>query len=78
PRALILNTQRFGPHSKGDDTRSEQVVALLKEKRDPITLMEKQLSSASVSSIRAEVEQQVKTAFETALADPAATMEGRL
>lgn len=77
PRALILNTQRFGPHSKGDDTRSEQVVALLKEKRDPITLMEKQLSSASVRSIRAEVEQQVKTAFETALADPAATMEGR-
>jgi TPP-dependent pyruvate/acetoin dehydrogenase alpha subunit len=77
PRALILNTQRFGPHSKGDDTRSEQVVALLKEQRDPITLMEKQLSSASVSSIRAEVEQQVKTAFETALADPAATMEGR-
>lgn len=77
PRALILNTQRFGPHSKGDDTRSEQVVALLKEKRDPITLMEKQLSSDSVSSIRAEVEQQVKTAFEIALADPAATMEGR-
>ncbi|MDP3450016.1 MAG: thiamine pyrophosphate-dependent dehydrogenase E1 component subunit alpha [Anaerolineaceae bacterium] len=77
PRALVLNTQRFGPHSKGDDTRSEQVVALLKEQRDPITLMEKQLSSASVSSIRAEVEQQVKTAFETALADPVATMEGR-
>ena len=23
PRALILNTQRFGPHSKGDDTRPE-------------------------------------------------------
>jgi TPP-dependent pyruvate/acetoin dehydrogenase alpha subunit len=77
PRALILNTQRFGPHSKGDDTRSEQVVALLKEQQDPITLMEKQLSSASVSSIRAEVEQQVKIAFETALADPVATMEGR-
>jgi len=77
PRALILNTQRFGPHSKGDDTRSEQVVALLKEQRDPIILMEKQLSSDSVSSIRAEVEQQVKTAFETALADPVATMEGR-
>ncbi|PKO01820.1 MAG: pyruvate dehydrogenase [Chloroflexi bacterium HGW-Chloroflexi-5] len=77
PRALILNTQRFGPHSKGDDTRSEQVVALLKEQRDPITLMEKQLSLDSVSSIRAEVEQQVKTAFETALADPVATMEGR-
>jgi TPP-dependent pyruvate/acetoin dehydrogenase alpha subunit len=77
PRALILNTQRFGPHSKGDDTRSEEVVALLKEQRDPLTIMERQISTASVSSIRAEVEQQVKAAFETALADPAARMEGR-
>ncbi|PKN90125.1 MAG: pyruvate dehydrogenase, partial [Chloroflexi bacterium HGW-Chloroflexi-7] len=73
PRALILNTQRFGPHSKGDDTRSEEVVALLKEQHDPLAIMERQLSSASINAIRDEVEQQVKTAFETALADPAAT-----
>lgn len=77
PRALILNTQRFGPHSKGDDTRTEEVLALLKQQRDPLTIMEQQLSSVSISAIRDEVEQQVKTAFETALADPAATMEGR-
>ncbi|PKN99727.1 MAG: pyruvate dehydrogenase [Chloroflexi bacterium HGW-Chloroflexi-4] len=77
PRALILNTQRFGPHSKGDDTRSEEVVALLKEQHDPLAIMERQLSSASVSSIRSEVEQEVKAAFETALADPVARMEGR-
>lgn len=77
PRALILNTQRFGPHSKGDDTRPEQAVALLKEQRDPLTLMEKRLSTDSVGSIRAEVEQEVKAAFETALADPIASMEGR-
>ncbi len=77
PRTLILNTQRFGPHSKGDDTRPEEVVALLKEQRDPITLMEKRLPSVSVSTLRAEVEQEVKAAFKTALADPAANMEGR-
>ncbi|HCS40226.1 MAG TPA: pyruvate dehydrogenase [Anaerolineaceae bacterium] len=77
PRGLILNTQRFGPHSKGDDTRTEAVLALLKQQRDPLTIMEGRLSSASISAIRDEVEQQVKTAFETALADPAATMEGR-
>ncbi len=77
PRALILNTQRFGPHSKGDDTRPEEVVALLKEQRDPITLMEKRLASEAVSNIRAAVEQEVKAAFETALADPIASMEGR-
>ena len=77
PRALILNTQRFGPHSKGDDTRPEEAVALLKEQRDPIAFMEKRFSSASISAIRTEVEQEVKAAFETALADPVASMEGR-
>ncbi len=77
PRALILNTQRFGPHSKGDDTRPEDVVALLKEQRDPITLMEKRLSADFVDSIRAAVEQEVKMAFETAMGDPIASMEGR-
>ena len=77
PRALILNTQRFGPHSKGDDTRPEEVVALLKEQRDPVTLMEKRLSSEAVSNIRTAVEQEVKSAFETAMADPIASMEGR-
>lgn len=77
PRALILNTQRFGPHSKGDDTRPEEAVALLKEQRDPIAFMEKRFSSASISAIRTEVEQEVKAAFETALADPVASIEGR-
>lgn len=77
PRALILNTQRFGPHSKGDDTRPEEVVALLKDQRDPITLMEKRLASEAVSNIRAAVEQEVNAAFEIALADPIASMEGR-
>ncbi|MRR31536.1 hypothetical protein EG834_14695 [bacterium] len=72
-----MNTQRFGPHSKGDDTRPEKVVALLKEQRDPITLMEERLSTDSVGSIRAAVEQEVKMAFETAMGDPIASMEGR-
>jgi len=75
PRALILNTQRFGPHSKGDDTRSEEEVALMKQQRDPITIMEKRLNAGAVSVIRAEVEAQVKEAFEQALSDPPAEEE---
>ena len=75
PRALILNTQRFGPHSKGDDTRPEEEVALMKEQRDPIAIMEKRLDANAVKAIRAEVEAQVKEAFEQALSDPPASME---
>jgi TPP-dependent pyruvate/acetoin dehydrogenase alpha subunit len=69
PRALILNTVRFGPHSKGDDTRSEEEMAELKKQRDPITIMEKRLSIEEIQNIKDEVEQEVKLAFETALND---------
>jgi len=75
PRALILNTHRFGPHSKGDDTRSEAEIKLLKEQRDPLKIMEKRLSSDSIKTIRSEVEGEVRAAFEQALADAPAVME---
>lgn len=71
PRALILNTARFGPHSKGDDTRPEAEVAELKETRDPIVIQQKRLSEEMAEAIRRQVEAEVKTAFETALADDA-------
>ena len=72
PQALILNTARFGPHSKGDDTRSETDVNTLKAERDPIAIMEKILSTDEIKTIRGEVELEVQTAFTLALADPAA------
>ena len=77
PRALILNTQRFGPHSKGDDTRSELEVALLKKQRDPIFIMERMLDPDHIERIHSEVEAEVKEAFEAALADPPAHLEGQ-
>ena len=76
PRALILNTQRFGPHSKGDDTRSEKEVSEIKKQRDPLILMEKRLQDAHILSIKSEVEEEVKTAFATALTDTPARMDG--
>lgn len=77
PRALILNTQRFGPHSKGDDTRPESEVALLKKQRDPIFIMERMVDPDHIERIQAEVEAEVKEAFETALSDPPARLEGQ-
>lgn len=69
PRALILNTVRFGPHSKGDDTRPEEEMIKLKKQRDPITIMEKRLSDEEIQTIKDEVEKEVGLAFETALND---------
>jgi TPP-dependent pyruvate/acetoin dehydrogenase alpha subunit len=38
PRVLILHTCRFGPHSKGDDTRSSDEISRLRQKRDPLEI----------------------------------------
>lgn len=73
PRALILNSARFGPHSKGDDTRSEEEVAQLRQQRDPLMISEQRLPVNDVGDIVRQVEEEVRLAFETALADPPAS-----
>ena len=75
PQALILNTARFGPHSKSDDTRAEAEVIHLKETRDPLKLSTARLNQAKLLSIQAEVDAETKEAFEQALADPFPTAE---
>lgn len=75
PRALILNTVRFGPHSKGDDTRSKDEVQLLREKRDPIRILRARLNPAEAELTESEVRDEIKDAFQKALADPAAGFE---
>ena len=75
PRALILNTERFGPHSKGDDTRSEEMVAALRSQRDPLKISERRLPAHEVRLITQQVEEEVRLAFEQAVADPPAFFE---
>ncbi len=70
PRGLILHTQRFGPHSKGDDTRDPQVVARLWETRDPLQIHAARLSPEERVSIEREVESLISKAFQQALNDP--------
>jgi len=75
PRALVLNTARFGPHSKSDDTRSEAELATLKTTRDPLTTLAKLIPEDTLKKIHEEVEAEVKTAFSLALADDPASWE---
>ncbi len=75
PCALILNTARFGPHSKGDDTRPESEIQLLREKRDPIMILRKKLDPVEAESVEVEVKAEINAAFQKALSDPVATFD---
>jgi len=70
PRALILHTCRFGPHSKGDDTRSPAFVDQLRAARDPIAIHGNRLQQSTRQAIELEVRAEVELALETALNDP--------
>ncbi|MDH5506468.1 MAG: thiamine pyrophosphate-dependent dehydrogenase E1 component subunit alpha [Anaerolineae bacterium] len=71
PRALILHTHRFGPHSKGDDTRPEDEVARLRAERDPLSIHAARLSAKDRAAVTKEVDAEVAQAFAQAQADPA-------
>ena len=75
PRALVIETNRFAPHSKGDDTRPAEEIAVMRAEADPIAIHGRRLSEEDRRDIEARVEVEVAEAFETALADPVAVME---
>lgn len=70
PRALVLHTYRFGPHSKGDDTRDREELSVLKVQRDPVITQAARLEAEIKGAIDEEVEIEVQQAFQLALADP--------
>jgi TPP-dependent pyruvate/acetoin dehydrogenase alpha subunit len=70
PQALILNTCRFGPHSKGDDTRPEDEILALRKNRDPISILAEHLGPDQIKPIEEEVYHEVKQAFQKAESDP--------
>jgi TPP-dependent pyruvate/acetoin dehydrogenase alpha subunit len=70
PQALILNTQRFGPHSKGDDTRDPTSINELRLKWDPILIHGVRLDSDEKNKIDAEVNETIKAALQQASQDP--------
>jgi TPP-dependent pyruvate/acetoin dehydrogenase alpha subunit len=70
PRALILNTHRLGPHSKGDDPRPVADIALLRQQFDPIAIFSQHLNPKTLAKVEADVEIEVSQAFQAALEDP--------
>ena len=74
PRALVISTVRFGPHSKGDDTRDPAEVARLKAERDPIRLHGLRLDELTRREVEQSIHTQIEAAFQQALLDPYPTL----
>jgi TPP-dependent pyruvate/acetoin dehydrogenase alpha subunit len=71
PYALILNTERFGPHSKGDDTRPTQTLEEIQRERDPLMILARRMKKADIERMTSEITKVIDEAFEKALTDPA-------
>lgn len=69
-RALILHTCRFGPHSKGDDTRPAAEVQAMRKNRDPLVIHGKLLEQEIRIEIETRIHAEVSRAFELANNDP--------
>lgn len=76
PRALIITTNRFGPHSKGDDTRPHETIEDLRARFDPLIINGSRVDDDRRQQIESSVEAEVEEAFQLALEDPPATSEG--
>ena len=71
PRAIVIDTYRFAPHSKGDDTRDPEEIASFR-KNDPILLQVNNIEQEELKSIESEVDEEIAEAFQRAQADPVA------
>lgn len=74
PYFLLLNTYRLAPHSKGDDTRSEEELAAYRA-RDPLQRLAGTLPEATRAAIDAAIEARLDAAVAQALAMPPQTLE---
>lgn len=70
PIALLIKSYRFGPHSKGDDTRDPQIMDEIRREHDPVQIQRKRLDKQGIEGIRAEVDNEVDAALKKALEAP--------
>jgi TPP-dependent pyruvate/acetoin dehydrogenase alpha subunit len=75
PAGLVLNTNRFAAHSKGDDVRDPQEVAGYKQK-DPLTIHGRRISTVDLKRAESDVASIIDDAFKRAAADPFPELKG--
>ncbi len=69
PAALILHTQRFMAHSKGDDPRSAEELARIRLV-DPLEIQAARLTASECEQADLEIAGAIQAAFEQAGSDP--------
>jgi TPP-dependent pyruvate/acetoin dehydrogenase alpha subunit len=74
PAGLILHTQRFSAHSKGDDPRSTEELTRIRQ-QDPLVIQSARLSEAQISQAEADIASLIDDAFTRACADPFPRLE---
>lgn len=67
PQAVIIETARLGSHSKGDDTRTAEVLEHLWETRDPIKIHGARLKDDVRQEVEERVESRILSAYIAAL-----------
>lgn len=77
PSALILHTHRFGPHSKGDDTRDPGEIEKIRQERDPVTIQAARLELDLRAQVESLVKEEIDQAFQQALQDPFPSLDSR-
>jgi TPP-dependent pyruvate/acetoin dehydrogenase alpha subunit len=75
PRALIIDTCRFGPHSKGDDTRPPAEIERMRQLRDPLKIHAGRLNPEDRAAIERSVDQEIEATFHLAQNDPFPELE---
>jgi TPP-dependent pyruvate/acetoin dehydrogenase alpha subunit len=78
PGALILQTNRFSAHSKGDDTRSRETIAKIRAESDPLTIHAPRLSAAELAQAEADVATLIDDAFIRASTDPFPALDSKV
>ena len=66
PNVLVLKSTRLGPHSKGDDTRTQKELSKL-YRLDPIKKLEKKLKKISINDIQKKCQLKIDKIFNEVL-----------
>jgi len=61
PCALIIDSFRFNAHSKGDDTRNNKYVSLIKKQKDPLNFLRKKIKKENFKKIENKIDKYLKT-----------------
>jgi len=68
-QALVIENQRLGPHSKGDDSRTSEELSQFK-KKDPILIIKEKMKNENFNKMMKKIEYDIKEIIEEVLKRP--------